>query len=294
MFISADLAGAEWFVTGFVAKEPSMIAVYKSGVSPHLVTGALMTGLTEAQVAAEAKIIKESTDPVWISEMRHQHLPELFKVPWLPRTMSVRQAAKKGNHGGNYREGYKTFALNNEMDESEAKRILELYRGKAYRGLNDWYKRIDAEVSKTRCLTNFWGRKIFFMGALDDDTFRAATSAIPQSTVVDIIDMALPKIMNDDREEFEPANLRAQVHDSLLTDYLSRNYKMMARFIHGQVEYLSPTIDYGEPFKLRVDVKVGFDWKDMTEIHTDVSEEELDEVLHKVANDYAAKRKLAA
>lgn len=293
MFISCDLAGAEWFVTGFVAKEPNMIKVYHSGVSPHLVTGSLMTGLSQDEVAAEAKVLKESNDPILIANTRKELFPNMLRVLWLPRTMTVRQAAKKANHGGNYREGYKTFALKNEMDETEAKRILELYRGKAYRGLNTWYKRIDAEVSKTRCLSNCWGRKVFFMSALDDDTFRAATSFIPQSTVVDIIDIALPKIMNDDRPEFEPADIRAQVHDSLLIDYLSRDYLLMARFIHGLVEYLSPTINYGEPFKLKVDTKVGYNWKDMTEIRTDISEEQLAEVLRRVANENS-KGKLAA
>ena len=264
--LSFDLASAEWHVTAHLSRDPNMIAVSKSGKSPYPATGRSMCGVSEELIEKESALVKLIRDPERIVELRKQ-LPELATAFYLPRTMSIRQAAKKAALGCNYREGYRTFALKNEMDEPEAKRIVDLYRNKAYPGLNDWYKRTDAQVRETRTLTNCLGRVVYFGGAMNDELFRAATAFVPQSTVVDVTDQAMTKMLDDDSADFAPACLLAQVHDSLMTEYLSRDYAAMARYaMKLGLDYMSPTLDYGEPFKLGVQLKVGFDWKNMTEI----------------------------
>ena len=277
MLLEFDLGGAEWFVTAFAAREPNMIAVYRSGKSPHPVTGHRVSGLSEEMVIAEDKMFKRlglGTNPIDIESARKQHMPEILKASWYPRTMSIRQAAKKMNHGLNYRLGYKTYALKNEIEEREAKRIVELYRTKAYPGLGVstagnpcWYDRIDKTIRDTRTLTNCFGRKCYFQGALDDSTFRDATAFIPQSTVFDATTKAMRSLVDDESPEFEPAELLVQGHDSLLTQYLSRDYTAMARFaIKLGLDYMSPTLDYGEPFKLSVGLKVGRRWGALEEL----------------------------
>lgn len=177
------------------------------------------------------------------------------------------------NFGLNYREGYKTFALKNEMEERDAKQIVHLYRDVAYPGLKDWYKRTDEQVRKTRVLTNCFNRRVYFMHQMDDDTFRAATAFVPQSTIVDITNRAMPMVLEDDSVEFQPCHLLAQVHDALYIDYASRDLTGMAACVNKiAMDYLSPWLDYGEPFKLKVTAKAGLDWGHLHEIDSSALE----------------------
>jgi hypothetical protein len=189
---------------------------------------------------------------------------------FMVRYESIISISGNSNHSLNYRLGYRTFAQRNEMDEKEAQKIVNLYRGErigstirggAYPELNHWYDRIDEQIRKTRTMTNCFGRKMYFMGQMGDDLFREATAAVPQSTVVDITNRAMPLMLNDSSPAFEPAKLLAQVHDSTLIDYVSMEFHAMARFVIKMgLDYLSPTLDYGEPFKLGVDLKAGVNW----------------------------------
>lgn len=168
------------------------------------------------------------------------------------------------NHGLNYRESFRMFALANEMEEREAKQIVNMYSKQVYPGIGEWWNRIDEEVRRTRVLTNSFGRKCYFMGQLNDDTFKQATAFVPQSTVFDVTAQALPKLFEDASDDFAPAELLAQVHDSLLLQYRKLDFLAMARFVVKlALDYFSPTINYGEPFKLGVDCKVGLDWGSM-------------------------------
>ncbi len=285
MLLEFDLSSADWVVTAYYAPEPSMIAVVKDGRSPHLITGSKISGVSEDTVNKEHKLIGLNNDPEAIKEIRKQ-LPELSKAGFLPRTMSIRQAAKKANHSLNYRLGYKTFALRNEMEEREAKRIVELYRGVAYPKLQDWYDKIDKTIRDTRTLVNFFGRRVYFQGALDDETFREATSFIPQSSVFDITGAAIPRLFEDESPEFQPSELLAQVHDSLLVQHRSRDFAAMARFaIKLAFDYMSPTLSYnGMDFTLGVGLKAGLNWAGMTELpltrDADVLASDLERVWH--------------
>lgn len=260
MLINFDLQGAEWVVTAFLCRDSAMMEIARSKRSPHPITGSRMTGITPELVTADDKLIGKTNDPLVIEDLRRKQLPDVMKSIILPRTMSIRQMAKKANHGLNYREGYKTFALKNEIEEREARKIVSLYRDRSYPGLNKWYERIDKQIRDTRTMENCFGRKVYFMGQINDDMFRQATAFQPQSTVVDITNSAMVLAQNDDSEDFRPAELLAQVHDSLLFDYLSLDFDAMARFAIKMIDYLSPTIDYGEPFKLDVEMKAGLDW----------------------------------
>ena len=91
---------------------------------------------------------------------------------------------KKSNHGLNYDEGYNTFALINEIEIAEAKRIVNLYHS-IYPGIRQWHEFIKRQLSTDRTLTNCFGRKIRFFDGWSDSLFKAAYSALPQSTVAD-------------------------------------------------------------------------------------------------------------
>jgi DNA polymerase I-like protein with 3'-5' exonuclease and polymerase domains len=255
-------------VTAYFANEKNMLNVCRTGKSPHVYTGQTIFEVPEKLIMAEHKMLGNSVGEDIVAEARKK-IPELAAFKFLPRTMSVRLASKKANHGLNYRLGYKTHALNNEIAESESKRIVDMYRTKTYPGLqNDWYPWIDRTVRDTRTLTNCFGRTVYFQGALDDETFRDATAFVPQSTVFDVTRVAKTKMFENDSADFAPAEPLAQVHDSLLTQYLSHDFKAMARYaIKLGLDYLSPTLQYNDmDFTLSVELKVGRNWGQLEEI----------------------------
>ena len=268
MLLEFDLAGAEWVVTSYLCQDKKRLDVVRSGKSPHVVTGAIVFGPPEALVLAEHKALKEVSDPDELLKARQERFPELLKYPFLPRTKTVRQAGKGCNFQLDYREGYRAYAVVNEMAESEAKRQVHAYRHIAYPGLLPWYASIDREVRDTRTLTNCFGRQIYFQGALEDGTFRKATNFKSQSTVFDVTGRAMSLMLDDESADFEPAELLAQVHDSLLTQYLSRDFRAMARYaIKLALDYMSPTLHYNSmDFTLGVGLKVGHNWGRTKEI----------------------------
>lgn len=295
MLLEFDIAGAEWVVVAYLCKDPSMLDVVKSGKSPHVVTGMRMSGATEEMIKAEEKLNGKLLDPAVIFSNR-KTIPGLLDIAtFMPRAMSIRQGAKKANHGLNYDEGYLTFALQNEMDNNDAKKIVDLYKQKVYPGVPKWHKAIREELQKTRTLYNCFGRKCYFMGQIDNDMFKQGYAFKPQSTVVDITNRAMPLMMDDESPEFELAKLYAQVHDSLLIDHGSRDFQLMARFaIKLGMEYMRPVLNYGEDFVLGTTMKAGADWGHMHEVESFGKETNIDalatelEKLHKEVFDKKA------
>jgi DNA polymerase I-like protein with 3'-5' exonuclease and polymerase domains len=281
MFIDLDLSGAEWVVVAYLCRDENMLRVVKSGKSPHVVTGSLMTGVPEELVEKEEKLVKHLKDPLEIQAIRKAEIPEIFTAKFLPRTMSIRQAGKRGNHSSNYRITAPTFSLTQEIELADAKRIVESYTCQspshgqpghncgplAYPRIRDWWDETDAKVKATRTLTNCFGQKVQFMGQINHDLFKQAYAFVPQSTVVAITNRAMPLILEDESPAFEPLHLVAQVHDSLLIDYLSDDCLAMATAVHKiAYDYMRPELNYGEPFKLNVTGKVGFTWGSLKEI----------------------------
>jgi DNA polymerase I-like protein with 3'-5' exonuclease and polymerase domains len=175
--------------------------------------------------------------------------------------MTVRQAGKKSNHGLNYGMGYRRFALENEMPETEARNLHTLYSQQAYVRLPHWWEATKEQLRKTRELHNCFGRKRHFFGEWGAELFDQAYSFVPQSTVVDIVNQAMCDIYEDQSPLFRPMELLAQVHDSLLVQYPTGNLQDLAHFIEAMAVYLAPELEYnGHKFKIGVDAKVGFRW----------------------------------
>ena len=206
--VETDLSGAEWIVTAYCSGDPNMIRVAKSGKSPHPQTGELISGAPESFILFEEGYVGHLTDAVTIAEVRRRHLPDTWDgIPvddfFLPRTMSIRQCGKKANHGLNYREEYKTFALVNGLDEADAKDIISAYRGEhgnsdeedqtvAYPGLRTWYHEIEETLrSNDRTLTNCFGQTCQFLDKWGQRLFNQATAFIPQSTVGNLTNRAM-------------------------------------------------------------------------------------------------------
>jgi len=140
---------------------------------------------------------------------------------------SERYWGKKGNHGINYDESYKKFALVNEITETEAKQTLEeIHQG--YPQIRDGYHAMIQEMLKsTRTVTNLFGRTRLFLGPVHEsypnvpkhacvETFRQAYAHFAQSTCADKVNEQGVEHIYYDQEHYGLVELLAQIHDSVV------------------------------------------------------------------------------
>src|SRR5258708_957056 len=239
-----------------------MISVVESGEDTHTHTSHLMFRLSKDIIVEDHKIIGHLTDADEIWERRTaMGLP----ADLLPRTMRGRKMGKKSNHGLNYDEGYNTFALTNEIEIPESKRIVNLYHS-IYPGIRlHFHEGIKRQLTKDRSLANCFGRKIRFLDAWGDDLFKAAYSAIPQSTVGDNTNQGMCLIYGDSyltgREELN-IDLLAQGHDSLLLQVpFAALEGPFGKVIERVYTHMEPQLEYnGRQFKIATDSKFGLNW----------------------------------
>ena len=180
ILMELDKAGAEWVIVAYASGDASMIHVIESGKSPHTVTGSLISGAPEEFVERENAIIGHHTDPDTIYDLRMEHFQNEFENSnwFFPRIFSIRQMGKKSNHGLNYDMRYRRFALENEMDETESKAIVESYHRDAYPGIKLWHNTIKNKLNENRTLENCFGRRRKFFDAWGPELFDAAYSFI--------------------------------------------------------------------------------------------------------------------
>lgn len=266
ILIEFDLAGAEWVVVAYLSQDSNMLGVVASGKSPHVVTGALISGASEEFVELENKMVGNHTDASTIEALRAK-----IEIPpgiFLPRVMSIRQAGKKSNHGLNYNMKFRRFALENEMLEMDAKPICDAYVNQAYPGIKDYWSDVRQELKENnRTLTNCFGRKVKLRNEWGEELFNQAYSFKPQSTVVDSVNRAMILVYRDDSIEFRPCALGAQVHDSLQTQFpipqTQGEWEALAAACEKVIEYMRPTLFYHQEFRLNCDMKIGINWGDM-------------------------------
>lgn len=255
-----DKRQAEWVVVAYLSGDANMISVVESGQDTHIHTAHLMFHQPKELIEYESKVIGSNTDQSLISELRTNAGIDTI----LPRSMSMRQCGKKSNHGLNYDEGPNQFALINEMEQSEAKAIVELYHH-IYPGIRLYYESIKRQLQKDRCLINCFGRKVRFMDQWGPDLWKAAYSMLPQSSVVDSLNIGLCRIYNNDAIVSEMnVDILAQVHDSILMQVPisvasdPHQWGVLQRTVY---DYVSPALEYNNRrFNIATDQKLGLNW----------------------------------
>lgn len=262
IFIEIDKTQAEWVVVAYLSGDARMIKVVEDGLDAHIYTASLITGSPMELLEHEAEVVGHHTDPDIIMQLRQEQCRELLdRARFLPRGMSCRQAGKKSNHALNYREGYRKFALLNEIPEGEAQQIVAGYHSGYCNLPTVWWPQTEAEIRTTRTLDNCFGRVRRFLGEINDDLFRVAIAFRPQSTVVDLVNRGMTKIYHCNAPFMYPLRLGAQVHDSLLTQYPTLDWDAMAAAAVQMHMYLNPEMEYGgRKFRIGSEIKIGLNW----------------------------------
>ena len=270
IIIELDKSGSEWIIVAHLSGDQNMLDVVSSGISPHVRTAELISGVSADLILRDDKAVGQNTNPDIVEEIRRDEVPELFTNAdwWLPRSSSIRQAAKKCNHGLNYDMRYRRFALELEIQEIEARELVNRYHGDAYPGIRLWHQTIQMQLRKDRTLTNCFNRKRKFLGAWGPDLFDAAYSFIPQGTTYDLVRLGIKGTYWNETKLFKPVQLLTEVHDSLVFQYPEDRPWDLAQVV-GKIglEYMSPTCQYNSRrFVIPTTMKMGFDLGNMVEV----------------------------
>jgi DNA polymerase-1 len=267
MLLEVDKRQAEWVVVAYNSNDPNMIKAIVDGLDVHAYTAHMMFGVGMDIIEHESSLLKHvrNAEQLYNVRLNDPTLQKVFTPDW-PRTMSLRQCGKKSNHGLNYDEGYRNFALLNEIEEKEAKRIINLYHD-IYPGIRKSYEATKRQLQKDRTLTNCFGRKVRFMGEWNQDLWKSSYSFVPQSTVVDSLNQGMVRIYNDTLiTKTWNVDILAQVHDSILMQVpikVVENEYAWHALMQKIEDYTSPTLSYnGNEFKIATDAKIGFNWGD--------------------------------
>lgn len=266
IFWEVDKRQAEWVVVAYLANDAAMIKVVEEGLDPHIYTAGMMFGIPDEVMWAESKLVGMNTSAETISILRGQDSDVAKYSMKFPRSMSGRQCGKKSNHGLNYDEGPHRFALLNEMEQSEAKRIIELYH-RVYPGIRQTYhESVKRQLQKDRTLTNCFGRKVRFLDAWGPELWKAGYSMLPQSTQVDALNQGMVRLYNSDFlcGGSGGMDILAQTHDSILLQVPIEWFYNEGAFDGAKemvYNYISPELEYnGRKFKINTDSKLGLNW----------------------------------
>lgn len=277
-FIEIDKRQAEWVAVAYIFNDPAMQMVIEQGLDPHSATACMMLRLDPSYIPLiklEDKTLGHTSDAEEISYYRKHAPPELqelynqCKTRFLPRTMSIRQCGKKSNHGLNYDETFKMFAMINEIQEKEARNIVESYH-QIYPMIRTGHKEIQQQLAQSRSLVNPYGRKRHFRDRWGTDMFKEAYAFLPQSTVADCVNRAIIKAYeNKEKLWYLDKNVFCgQVHDSVLLQHPIDDLEGAALATIKWIEYLNEPIEYrGRVFSIESDVKISsLNWTDMAEV----------------------------
>ena len=201
---SFDLSQIENRIVAYTGGVLAQIAAFEQGIDLHTLTASIIFHKPYDQVS---KVDGSST----LGDGRQ----------------SERYWGKKGNHGINYDESYKKFALVNEITEAEAKITLEeIHQG--YPEIRGGYHAMIQTMLKTnRTVTNLYGRTRLFLGPVFEsypnvprpacvETFRSAYAHFAQSSCADKVNEQGIEHIYYDQVHYKPVELLAQIHDSVV------------------------------------------------------------------------------
>lgn len=208
----ADLEQAESKTVAYLAGDEKYIEAHNLGDVHTYVTRLLWPELPWTGDLKQDKKIA-NTNPEWDLAPGHGY----------------RFQAKRIQHGSNYGLSPFGIAMIAHIPVKEAQKAYEAYFN-AFPFIKQWQHSIKALVTEGKPLYNPLGRRVRLFGRpWDPHTFKQGLAFIPQSTVADIINLALWQVWKHlDPEE---AQLLAQVHDALLFQYRSGNVETVRKVL---------------------------------------------------------------
>jgi hypothetical protein len=269
VFVQADQAGAEALIVAYLCPPGNFRELFLQRIKPHIyVAMHIFADFWEKEMhkdgfksfrikdylAAPIKILKTLPDFKHLSnKIKHNDLKYFI--------------GKKCCHSLNYRMRSNTFRFN-VLKDSEGKVVLSGYESdkfcSIYHGLfpeieGIWHKDIDRVLATTKIMYNLFNHPKEFYGKVDDKLTREATSFVPQSTVGSITNYAFCNLQNYIEQNKLEWDLLNNKHDSILVQAPESESMAAAKAVKESLE-LDLVSPRGEPFKMRSEVSIGYNW----------------------------------
>ena len=169
-----------------------------------------------------------------------------------------RQLVKKLVHAVNYGMGANSLSAEAEIPVNDARNALTAYNN-TFPRIGVWHMQIENQVRKTRILTTPFGRKRIFFGRLDAHTFRDAYACIPQSTVSEVLHIAIVAAHGCLPDY---ADILLHIHDSFVCQCPPENEQEIRDMYHRV--YNVPITIHRRTFTIPIKIKVGKDWDEIS------------------------------
>jgi uracil-DNA glycosylase family 4 len=209
------------------------------------------------------RLIARALAPPWENDEHTRAARVIW--PDLPITPERRYLGKRSRHAGNYDLHGLRFSEELLKDgvivtPEEAQGYIEAVIDRDTPEVRVWQRDTRAEVMRHRCLANSWGMVWdFTWDRLDDDLYRFAYAARPQSELVLLVNQyGLVPLDKWLRRERMTTVLHHQNHDSLLcSTTLDEAYDVAVFLAEGIGK---PRTYAGTRLSMPVEVKVGLSW----------------------------------
>uniref|UniRef100_A0A6H1ZUF9 Putative DNA polymerase n=1 Tax=viral metagenome TaxID=1070528 RepID=A0A6H1ZUF9_9ZZZZ len=182
---------------------------------------------------------------------------ELFGIPIDQVTPEQRRVGKTIRHARNYKAGPTVLANALRTSLSNAKDLIALDE-RIDPSLGMWHVATQEALKTTRTLTNLLGRQHRFLDRWCDAMFRSAYSYKPQSTVGDLLNIALKRLYDSLLEIPWEIEIMLQLHDALYVMVEETN--VMPTIRHIRECMLIPLKYNYEEFIIDAEFKVKDSW----------------------------------
>lgn len=185
--------------------------------------------------------------------------------PDLPITPERRYLGKRARHAGNY--GLQGLKFSEELLKDgvvvapeEAQKYIDIVIDRDTPEVREWQRLTRGEVMRHRCIANTWGQVWdFTWDRLDDDLYRFAYAARPQSELVNLVNQyGLVPLDQWLRRTRMRTILHHQNHDSLLVSTTLDEAYDVAEFLRAGIG--RPRTYAGTRLSMPVEIKCGLSW----------------------------------
>ena len=271
-----DQSGAEALIVAYLCRHGQFRELFLNNIKPHVFVALhLFREIWKEKIKSENLDIHADIDKLCSTSISNLRANPFFKSVdklikssdnWKPSERYY-YIAKMVCHASNYGIRAGAFCINSleksrgkiALTKKQAEFFLDMYHS-LFPEIREWHREVEQQVLSTKMLFNLFGEPIMFTGSLEkENDFKEAISAVPQSTVGEITNVACMKFQNYVEDTGMNWDLLGNCHDSFLTqspeDESVECQRVMKEFI--EPELTSPR---GEKFKMKSEGGSGYNW----------------------------------
>jgi DNA polymerase I-like protein with 3'-5' exonuclease and polymerase domains len=166
---------------------------------------------------------------------------------------TIRFIAKRCRHGLNYRMAPERLAETTGLPFQRAHESYMMYH-RLTPELRRWWGTLEKEVRSTRMLYNAFGRRLYVMERLTEDSLESIVAFKPQSTIGDKVSQVIYQCHDDDKWDRQRERICLNVHDALVGLALASRAKHCLAIMKKYAE--QPIVVRGEPLIIPADLGI--------------------------------------